>query len=85
MVRQFYGLISTEIIDKGKDKFDFINENNVMWTYSGVLSLVYKTGVKAKYEPFGLTILFRKIDNKWKGVFVQESTQEPPAADSTKH
>jgi len=85
MARQFYGMISTETLDKGKDKFNFINEDNVMWTYSGAVTAVYKTGIKAKYEPFGLTILFRRIDHKWKGVFLQESTQEPPAADTTKH
>ncbi len=84
MVRQFYGMISTEIIDKGKEKFDYINEDNVMWTYSGVLTAVYKTGIKERYDPFGLTILFRKKNNKWKAVFLQESTQVP-VTDSTKH
>ncbi len=63
----------------------FYSENNVLWSYSGALIVTYKNGQKAKYEPFGMTLLFRKTNNKWKVVFLQESTQEPPQADTTQH
>jgi ketosteroid isomerase-like protein len=85
MVDQFWGTVTTEMIAKGKEKYIFINQNSVLWSYSGTLSLTYKTGQQATYEPFALTLLFKKKDGQWKAVFVQESTQEPPPADSTKH
>lgn len=85
MVRQWYGLITSEVIEKGTEKYAYIGENNVVWSYSGALTLIYKNGQQTKYEPFGMTFIFRKINNKWKAVFLQESTQEPSQADTTKH
>ena len=85
MVRHWYGMISSEIIEKGTERYVYTGENNVVWSYSGVLTLIYKNGQKTKYEPFGMTFIFRKIDNKWKAVFLQESTQEPSQADNTNH
>jgi SnoaL-like domain len=81
MVRQFYGPLTSEIIEKGTEKFTFLGENNVLWSYSGGLTATYKDGKQEVYDPFGMTMLFRKTGNKWKVVFLQESTQEP----STKH
>jgi len=85
MVRQFYGMLTSEIIEKGKEKYTYTDENNVLWSYSGALTATFKNGQRAKYEPFGMTLLFRKTNNKWKVVFLQESTQEPAQADTTKH
>ena len=84
MVRHWYGMITSEMIEKGTEKYSYIGENNVVWSYSGVLILTYKNGQQTKYKPFGMTFIFRKINNKWKVVFLQESTQEPAQADVTK-
>lgn len=84
MVRQFYRLLTSEMISKGKEKYTYLNGNNVLWSYSGALTVTFKNGQKTKYEPFGMTLLFRKTNDKWKVVFLQESTQEPAKADTTK-
>ena len=82
MVRQFYGMLMSEIIQKGREKYIHTEENNVLWSYSGALTAIFKNGQQAKYEPFGMTLLFRKINDKWKVVFLQESTQEPAQANT---
>jgi ketosteroid isomerase-like protein len=84
MVRHWYGMITSEIIEKGLEKYVYVSGNNVVWSYSGALTLIYKNGERVKYEPFGMTFIFKKINNKWKAVFLQESTQEPAQADTTK-
>lgn len=85
MVRQFYGPITSEIIAKGREKYTFLSDDHVLWSYSGVLTANYKSGRQVKYDPFGMTMLFRKTDNKWKVVLLQESTQEPSQTDTAKH
>jgi len=83
MVSEFYGPLQSEIIGKGKEKYAFLSEDNVLWSYSGSITATFKNGQQATYEPFGMTILFKKTNSKWKVVFIQESTQEP--ADAAKH
>jgi hypothetical protein len=85
MVRQFYAPLSAEIIEKGVEKYTYLSPDNVLWSYSGALVANYKNGQVVRYEPFGMTMLFRKVDNKWKVVFLQESTQEHAQIDSTKN
>ena len=85
MVRQFYGPLTGEIIEKGTEKYTYLSADNVLWSYSGALIARYKNGQEVRYEPFGMTMLFRKVDSKWKVVFLQESTQEHARTDSTKH
>ena len=77
MVREFYGSLKSEILTKGIEKYAFLSENNVLWSYSGGLTATYKEGKQEVYNPFGMTMLFRKTNNKWKVVFLQESTQAP--------
>lgn len=77
MVHDFYGAIKTEILKKGNEKFFYLNESNVLWSSSTVVTVDYKDGKQEVYEPFGITLLLRKIDNKWRIVFLQESTQTP--------
>ena len=84
MVRQFYAMLTSEIIEKGIEKYTYTDENNVLWSYSGALTATFKNGQQAKYEPFGMTLLFRKTNDKWKVIFLQESTQEPAQADTSK-
>ena len=69
MVRQFYAPLKSEIIEKGAEKYTFLSEDNVLWSYSGALVATYKNGQEVKYEPFGMSMLFRKVDSKWKVVF----------------
>lgn len=85
MVRQFYAPLTSEIIAKGTEKYTYLSEDNVLWSYSGALVATYKNGQEVRYEPFGMSMLFRKVDSKWKVVFLQESTQEHAQTDSTKH
>ena len=85
MVRQFYAPLTSEIIAKGTEKYTYLSEDNVLWSYSGALIATYKNGQEVRYEPFGMSMLFRKVESKWKVVFLQESTQEHAQTDSTKH
>ena len=84
MVRQFYGPLKSEIIEKGAEKYSYLSEDNVLWSYSGAITASYKNGQQTIYKPFGMTMLFRKTNKKWKVVLLQESTQEPAQADKTK-
>ncbi|MEJ7611420.1 MAG: nuclear transport factor 2 family protein [Ferruginibacter sp.] len=84
MVREFYGPLRSEMIAKGIEKYTYLSEDNVLWSYSGTLTANYKNGQQVKYEPFGMTMLFRKTNNKWKVVFLQESTQEHAQAETVK-
>jgi hypothetical protein len=84
MVRQFYAPLMSEIIAKGTEKYAYLSSDNVLWSYSGALIATYKTGQEVRYEPFGMSMLFRKIEDKWKVVFLQESTQEHAQTDTTK-
>jgi len=72
------------LIEKGSEKYNYINENNVVWSYSGALTATYKNGRQEKYNPFGMTLILKKINNQWKVTFIQESTQQP-VEDTTKH
>lgn len=85
MVGQFWGQITSEMIAQGIEKYIYLSENYVLWSNSCAVTVTFKNGKQAKYEPFGMTLLFKKINDKWKIVFVQESTQEPPPAVTTKH
>lgn len=85
MVQQFYAPLSGEIIEKGTEKYTYLSADNVLWSYSGALVATYKNGQVVRYEPFGMSMLFRKVDSKWKVVFLQESMQEHPQTDTTKH
>jgi hypothetical protein len=60
MVRQFYGPLTSEMIAKGTEKYTYLSEDNVLWSYSGALTAIFKNGQRAKYEPFGMTLLFKK-------------------------
>ena len=77
MVRDFYGPLKSEILNKGTEKFTFLDNNNVLWSYSGGLTATFNDGKQEVYDPFGMTMLFRKSNDKWKVVFLQESTQVP--------
>ena len=85
MVRQFYAPLTGEIIEKGTEKYTYLSADNVLWSYSGALIATYKNGQQVRYETFGMTMLFRKVDSNWKVVFLQESTQEHAQIDSSKH
>jgi len=85
MVGQFWGQITSEMIAKGTEKYTYFNANNVLWSYSGSVIVKFKNGQQAKYDPFGMSLLFKKTNDQWKIVFVQESTQEPAQADTTKN
>ena len=85
MVGQFWGQITSEMIAKGADKYTYLSADNVLWSYSGAITVTFKNGQQAKYDPFGMSLLFKKTNDHWKIVFVQESTQEPAQADATKH
>lgn len=85
MVRQFYAPLTSEIIAKGTEKYTYLSAENVLWSYSGALVAIYKNGQEVRYEPFGMSMVFRKVDGKWKVVFLQESTQEHAQTDTTKH
>jgi len=85
MVGEFWGQITSEMIAKGTEKYTYLNANNVLWSYSGSIMVTFKNGQQANYDPFGMSLLFKKSNDQWKIVFVQESAQEPAQADTTKH
>jgi ketosteroid isomerase-like protein len=85
MAGQFWGQLTNEKFAKGQEKLTYVSATSVLWSYSGAVTITFKRGQQATYDPFGMSMLLKKTDGQWKVVFVQESTQEPAPADSTKH
>lgn len=85
MVSRFYGTITGEMLEKGTEKYTYIDENSVLWTSTGAVTVTYKNGWKLTYKPFVATFLFRKTDGKWKAVFLQESGKEASPTDTANH
>lgn len=84
-VSQFYSTITSEMLDPGTEKYTYIDERSVLWTYIGANTFTYKNGWKLTYKPFAASFLFKKTDGKWKAVFLQESGKEASQTDTPAH
>ena len=60
-----------------KEEFRFLPDNLVIYPWLGKFEMTLKTGEQVTVD-FGVTMIFRKIDNQWKVIYQQ--TSQVPAA-----
>lgn len=60
-----------------KEEFRFLPDNLVIYPWFGKFEMALKTGEQVTVD-FGVTMIFRKIDNQWKVIY-QQTAQMPPA------
>jgi hypothetical protein len=60
-----------------REKFRFLPDNIVIYPWLGKFEMALKTGQQVTVD-FGVTMIFRKINNQWKVVY-QQTSQVPPA------
>ena len=56
-----------------REEFPIVTKDLVIYVWVGNDELTLKSGDKTKYDPDAQTFVFRKLDGKWKIVYVQES------------
>jgi hypothetical protein len=63
-----------------KEEFSVIDENNVLWIFSGRVIAKGKDNTPIEIDPFAVSSYFQKINSRWKYVFGHESyPHQPPA------
>lgn len=67
-------------VTKTKDKFTFLPGDDVICSWLGKFDVTLGAGQKLKIDKFGVTYLFRKIDNQWKVIY-QHASALPPVPD----
>ncbi len=60
-----------------KEEFRFLPDNLVIYPWLGKFEMTLKSGEQVTVD-FGVTMIFRKIDNQWKVIYQQ--TSQVPAA-----
>ncbi len=60
-----------------KEEFRFLPDNTVIYPWLGKFEMTLKTGEQLVVD-FGVTMIFRKINNNWIVVY-QQTAQVPPA------
>ena len=58
-----------------KEEFRFLPDNLVIYPWLGKFEMTLKTGEQVTVD-FGVTMIFRKIDNQWKVIY-QQTAQVP--------
>ncbi len=65
-----------------KEEFRFLPDNIIIYPWLGKFEMTLKTGEQMAVD-FGVTMIFRKIDNQWKVIY-QQTAQVPPAMEKQK-
>lgn len=58
--------------------YRFLPGNTVICSWTGKFEMTLKSGEELKIDKFGITYIFRKIDNNWK-VIHQHASALPPS------
>ena len=80
MKEAFSGLKSFSLT-KVKEDFLFISNAFVLFTWTGTVNVELKTGQRFRNDIHTASLLYSKIDNKWKNMYehTSESLVEPDA------
>ena len=65
-----------------KEEFRFLPDNLVIYPWLGKFEMTPKSGEQLAVN-FGVTMIFRKIDNQWKVIY-QQTAQVPPVQERPK-
>jgi len=81
---EYFGAIASQKFVTTKESFKFLDDNLILSAWQGTNEAVLKSGEKMTFSSFGVTSLFKKIDDKWKVVYFHESGLPPTVtSDST--
>jgi len=56
-----------------KSDFRFLSNDLMLYIISGTWDLTFTTGDQMKFDTYTINCLFKKIENQWKVIFLQES------------
>jgi hypothetical protein len=60
-----------------REEFRFLPGNIVICGWLGKFEMTLKSGEQLKINKFGITFIFKKIDNYWKVIYQQSSSLPP--------
>ena len=67
-----------------KDEFLFLSDKEVVCSWLGKFEMTLSAGPTLQFDKFGITFIFKKLDNHWK-VIHQHSSASSPAKDNPKN
>jgi ketosteroid isomerase-like protein len=67
-----------------KDEFRFLSNNVVICAWLSKCEMTLKTGELSKFDRYGVTFVFSKINNQWKIIYSHESALPPVQEKPTK-
>ena len=69
-VKGLYVDLKSEDIAEGTETFSVITDSAVLWTYIGSNMVTDKKGNQTPIRPYGLTMLVKKENGKWKTFYI---------------
>jgi ketosteroid isomerase-like protein len=74
----WFNSLSTLKVTTFNEYYRFLPGNTVICSWTGKFEMTIKSGEQLKINKFGITYIFRKIDNNWK-VIHQHASALPPS------
>ncbi|MFI1770248.1 hypothetical protein [Thalassobellus citreus] len=60
-----------------KEEYRFLNKDLVLYTWIGKAEIILKTGEKMNFDSYVGTMLFNKLNNKWRITYAHETASPP--------
>jgi len=73
----FYDSVSRQQVSTIREDFSVIDSNLVIVSWLGNIDAFFKNGNTMKMKNYGVTFVFKKIDNQWKVIHSHESSLPP--------
>ena len=67
-----------------KEEFRFLPNNVVICAWLSKCEMTLKTGELSKFDTYGVTFVFSKINDHWKDIYSHESASPPVQERATK-
>ena len=74
---QYYSSIKEQAIVTTREKFNVLDKNLVVVSWTGNIIASFKNGDVAKMINYSITSLFKKVDGEWKIIYDHESALPP--------
>lgn len=74
----WFNALSSLKVTTVSEYYRFLPGNTVICSWTGKFEMTLKSGEQLKNDKFGITYIFRKIDNNWK-VIHQHASSLPPS------
>ncbi len=74
---EFFKSCSSVKFTRLQDEFTFLTDDLVIYSWIYRARAVSKSGERYNYDKIGATFLFRRVDQKWKTIYLHESAGAP--------